>query len=554
MKTEISPLYRKSLQRSTVAISLAALSLAAAAPVAAKDLVVAADGSGDFKTVQEAIAAIPDKNTEIVLVHIKPGVYGGQKVIPRGKDHVHFQGEDAAKTVLTWNINTNEEQPAGTDPHHKGTAMVVGADDFQAKDLTFENASGDHGQALALKIDGDRALVQNCRLLGWQDTVMVNNGRQYFKDCTIEGRVDFIYGSGTAIFDNCEIKSKNGGHVTAANTPQDHPFGLVFLGCRLTADPAPWVDPATGQAPAGRRLDAMADLGRPWRPYACVTYLNCRMGEHIAPTGWNNWGNPENEKTARYAEFNSMTLDGGPLDVSKRFAWAKVLSAKEASLYSTYNILGDWRALGNPTFVLAGDSTVTDDAGWGAGFAHLLKPGITLVNLAKGGRSSRSFRDEGSWQKVLDLKPKYVLIQFGHNDQPGHGPDRETDPNTTYRANIARYVDEARGAGIEPILVTPMTRRQFDANGKINSTLVPYAEAVKSVATEKKVPVIDLHSRSLEFFEKLGPKNWQPLAPAKENGGFDGTHLNAAGSAAIAPLVVAELEKALPALAADFKN
>ncbi len=529
-----------------------------------KGIVVAEDGSGDFKTIQEAIAAIPDNSAEPVVVRIKPGTYHGQIILPVGKNNVHFVGDDTKTTFLTFAINTNEEQPAGIDPRHKGIGVVILGDDFQASNLTFQNTSGDHGQALALRIVGDRAIVKNCRLLGWQDTLRVDKKRQYFRDCYIEGRVDFIYGSGTAIFDNCEIKSKNGGYVTAANTPQEVPFGFVFLNCKLTASPEPWVDPTTVQPPAGRRSDAAAFLGRPWREYASVTYINCQMGSHIRPEGWNNWGKVESEKTARYAEFGSRQLDivgpdgkivrGAPLDLSKRVSWAKVLTEEEAAKYTIEGIFGNWNPNPRPTFVLVGDSTVTDDAGWGAGFKALLKPNISLVNLAKGGRSSASFVNEGSWQKALDLKPQYVLVQFGHNDQPGHGPERESIPETTYKANMARYVDEARAAGITPILVTPLTRREWKGGHKIQSSLAPYAVAVRELGKDKKVPVIDLQARSIEFFEKLGPEKTNALSPTKEGGKFDGTHLNEAGSAAIAPLVVAELEKVLPALSVDFKQ
>ena len=107
--------------------------------------------------------------------------------------------------------------------------MIVLGDDFRAENITFQNTSGDHGQALALRVDGDRASFKNCRMLGWQDTLMMNQGRQYFADCYIEGRVDFIYGSATGVFAKCEIKSKNGGHVTAASTPENQAFGFVFL-------------------------------------------------------------------------------------------------------------------------------------------------------------------------------------------------------------------------------------------------------------------------------------------------------------------------------------
>ena len=117
--------------------------------------------------------------------------------------------------------------------------------------------------------------------------------------------------------------------------------------------------------------------------------------------------------------------------------------------------------------VLAGDSTVTDNAGWGQAFAELLKPPAVCVNLARSGRSTKSFYDEGQWKKVLAEKPNYVLIQFGHNDQPGKGPERETDPATTYRTNLVRYITEARAAGAKPILVTSLCRRVYTAEGKI---------------------------------------------------------------------------------------
>jgi pectinesterase len=147
--------------------------------------------------------------------------------------------------------------------------------------------------------------------------------------------VDFIYGSATAIFDRCEIHSKNGGHVTAANTPKERPFGFVFMDCKLTGDPKPWISPAG--TPVNTNSPPMADLGRPWRPYASVTYLNCEMGGHIKPEGWNNWRNPTNELTARYAEYNSTGPGANP---EKRVKWAKQLTDEEAKAYTPEKILG----------------------------------------------------------------------------------------------------------------------------------------------------------------------------------------------------------------------
>jgi len=299
------------------------------------DAVVSADGSGTHTTVQAAIAAAPENSSRPFTILLKPGKYEGQIIVPKNKRSLRLVGEELENTILTYGLNVQETN-AATDLRFKGTGVIVLADDFHAENVTFENMSGDHGQALALRVDGDRAGFKHCRLLGWQDTLMVNNGRQYFTNCYIEGRVDFIYGSAATVFDHCEIHSKNGGHVTAANTPQDHPFGFVFMDCKLTGDPAAWVNP-TNAAAAKLARKPMADLGRPWRPYASVTYLNCEMGDHIKPEGWNNWGNPTNELTARYAEYNSTGLGANP---EKRVKWSKQLTKEEAAKITVESVLG----------------------------------------------------------------------------------------------------------------------------------------------------------------------------------------------------------------------
>ena len=311
---------------------LPALSCAAATPTSC---VVALDGTGDFTTIQRAIDSVPDGNAAPFTISIKTGKYPGHVIVPKTKPRLNFVGESKENTILSWDRNVNDTIPEGADKFNP--CLWVRADDFRATNLTIENTSGDHGQALAVRVDSDRASFENCRLLGWQDTLMVNNGRQYFKDSYIEGRVDFIYGSGTAVFDECQIHSKNGGYITAANTPQEKPYGLVFLGCTLTGDPAPWLDPTSKE---GRKPDDRTFLGRPWRPYAQVAFINCKMGDHIRAEGWNNWRNPENEKTARYVEFGSQTLDGAPRDLSGRASWAKILTPEEAAKYTIPNILG----------------------------------------------------------------------------------------------------------------------------------------------------------------------------------------------------------------------
>ena len=223
--------------------------------------------------------------------------------------------------------------------------------------------------------------------------------------------------------------------------------------------------------------------------------------------------------------------------------------------------------------VLVGDSTVADKSGWGLGFRQFLTDRAECSNTAVGGRSSKSFINEGKWERALALKGDYYLIQFGHNDEPGKGPDRETDPHTTYREFMARYVDDARAIGAKPILVTSLTRRMFDksGSGKIVCSLTPYAEEVRKLAADKQVPLVDLYARSIELCEKLGPEACLAFSlprttnqvskaagtnrvdnPAANQ--WDFTHLNATGSVVFAGLVVKELRRAVPELAPYLRD
>lgn len=205
-----------------------------------------------------------------------------------------------------------------------------------------------------------------------------------------------------------------------------------------------------------------------------------------------------------------------------------------------------------PQIVLVGDSTVTDHSGWGLGFRGYINEGALVTNTAQNGRSSKSFSAEGHWAKAIALKGDYYLIQFGHNDQPGKGADRETDPATTYTQNLARYVDEVRAVGATPILVTSLTRRIFSTTepGRIESSLTPYVEAVKRLAAEKSVPLIDLHARSIALCESLGPVETAKFDFPDSKGKTDTTHLVAAGSAVFGRLVAEELGRVVPALSA----
>jgi pectate lyase len=232
---------------------------------------------------------------------------------------------------------------------------------------------------------------------------------------------------------------------------------------------------------------------------------------------------------------------------------------------------------------LAGDSTVKDEGGWGFGFKKTLGADVRCENFASGGQSSKSFRDGGLWKKTLAAKPAYVLIQFGHNDGPGKGANRETDPATTYPENLSRFIAEARAAGAQPILVTSLVRRIFQADGKVRGELMPYVEAARKVAAEQHVPLIDLYARSAELVEKLGPAGVAPFEPrilpkpapdaaspappaAPEAAAdldvpapsaaprHDGTHLTARGSIEFGRIVAEELARVAPETKAYFRN
>jgi len=207
--------------------------------------------------------------------------------------------------------------------------------------------------------------------------------------------------------------------------------------------------------------------------------------------------------------------------------------------------------------VLVGDSTVGESDGWGPGFKKFVAPEVEVVNMAKNGRSSKSYAAEGWWKKALDLKPDYILIQFGHNDMPGKGPERETDPDTTYAANMTRYVEEARAAGAKPVLITSLTRRRFGKDDKVDSDLFAYANAVKRVASEKHVPLIDLHALSIALVNEMGRAKSDELGKMKPDGKggreMDYTHLGERGSEVFGRIVADELRKVEPALAAVIK-
>jgi unsaturated rhamnogalacturonyl hydrolase len=249
-------------------------------------------------------------------------------------------------------------------------------------------------------------------------------------------------------------------------------------------------------------------------------------------------------------EQNGTTYETGPLKAGTTYYWRiDAVTADGIVAGPVWSFRADPRAV---RMALVGDSTVTEKSGWGVGFKRSVDERAALLNLALGGRSSKSYRAEGHWAEALARHPTHVFIQFGHNDIPGKGLDRETNL-PTFRANMARYVDEARAAGIKPILITPLTRRYFEVDGRIHSDLGDYADATRSVAAEKNVPLIDLHAKSIELLDRLGPAVSPALGPLKPDGAFaltlDKTHLNDEGSDLFGALMAEEVRRVVPELA-----
>lgn len=290
------------------------------------DFVVAKDGSGDFTTVQEAINAVPDFRKNTTTIFIKNGIYKEKLILPASKNFVTFIGESVQNTVITNDDYASKKNRFGEGMGTTGSSgFYVFGSDFTAKNITFENSAGRVGQAVAVRIEGDCVYFNNCRFLGNQDTLYPHGdkSRQYYKNCYIEGTVDFIFGWSTAVFEDCDIFCKSPGYVTAASTLQETPYGFVFFHCKVTGD-----------AP-----EHSVYLGRPWRNYAKTAFIECELGNVIKPEGWFNWGKKEAEKTATYVEYKNTGPGANP---EKRVAWSHQLTKEERANYTLENIFDGW--------------------------------------------------------------------------------------------------------------------------------------------------------------------------------------------------------------------
>lgn len=284
------------------------------------DFVVAADGSEQYASIQKAIdacKAFPDKR---LTIFVKNGTYKEKIVVPSCNTQLSIIGESADKTIISFDDYFGKIDRGRNSTFYTAT-LKVEANDFRLENITVENNAGPVGQALALHVEGDRCVFLNCRFLGNQDTVYAAGkfSRVLFSNCYIEGTTDFIFGDATAFFEICDIFCKTNSFITAASTPEGKPFGFIFQKCKITA--------ASGVN--------KVFLGRPWRSFAKVAYLNCEMGSFIIPEGWDNWSKAENEKTAFFAEYKNS---GGGATLTNRVIWSNQLSDKDAVGYTKENV------------------------------------------------------------------------------------------------------------------------------------------------------------------------------------------------------------------------
>jgi len=321
----------------TLFLSFSSLFLAAQTTDNLFELTVAQDGSGNFKTIQEAINNVRDHAEIRVTINIKPGIYNEKVVIPFFKRNITLKGLDREKTVISFNDYSGKPfrgiDVTGNPKFSTYTSytLLVQGNDCSVENLTIENTAGKVGQAVALHTEGDRVVIKNCSILGNQDTLYLAKGgtRNYFENCYINGTTDFIFGAATAYFYNCTIESLTNSYVTAASTTQQDAYGFVFVDCKLIAR-----DETVNKV----------FLGRPWRPYAQTIFINTEMGSHILPEGWNPWKGdknfPDKEKTVFYAESGSKGAGGK--DISQRVSWSHQLKKADLKKYDLLKVLNGW--------------------------------------------------------------------------------------------------------------------------------------------------------------------------------------------------------------------
>ena len=532
--------------------------------------IIAKDGSGDFTSLQQAIDAIPGGGQAPTILLLRMDTYQERVVV--NKDNVRIIGEARDRTVITAKGCAKDLNPDGTErgTFLSATFMVTG-NNVEVENLTIRNDAGegrDVGQAVAVYAAGDRGVWRNVRMIAHQDTLFcgplmkkvvdfiaprqaraecvesvgdspLTHSRQYFEDCFIQGDVDFIFGPYRCWFERCTLfMNARGGLYTAANTPEDQPYGLVFHNCRLT----------------GECEEGQAFLGRPWRKFARTVFLNCDMDGHVAPLGFSDW-NSEKLVTDRYAEFGTTGIRA---DQTSRHPSQKRMRAVEAAEYSIQQVIGGWDNWRPdkrvPTWFLCGDSTMANYdpsrypmMGWGQKLQsrfNAAQINAYVENCAVCGRSSKSFIAEKrlSFIELCLRKGDKLVISFSHNDEK-QDSERSTDARVTFPEYLSMYIDAARRQGAEPILVTPIARRHFSEAGQLIPTHGAYPDAMRNLADYRGVRLIDLEKATMQMVQQAGVENSKRIYCHVPAGGknypdglSDNSHLQEEGAGRIAEL------------------
>ncbi|KAJ7559490.1 hypothetical protein O6H91_04G087300 [Diphasiastrum complanatum] len=278
-------------------------------------------GKGHYRTVQEAVDSVPCWNTQRIVIVIHTGLYREKVTVPYNKPFITFKGSGRGGTIISWGDTANIA--GGT---YESTSVAIDADYFIAKGMTFTNTApipspGAIGkQAVALRVNGNKAAFYNCQILGAQDTLFDAAGLHLFKNCFIQGTIDFIFGNGQSLYLGCILNSiaSTYGSIAAQNRqePQES-TGFSFVNCKITG---------TG----------LLYLGRAMGPYSRIVFSNTYIDNIIAPDGWNDWFDAQREKTVFYGQYK---CSGPGSNTQDWVPWSHVLSNDEAQQYQSLNFI-----------------------------------------------------------------------------------------------------------------------------------------------------------------------------------------------------------------------
>ncbi|MDB5233306.1 MAG: C-terminal target protein [Hymenobacter sp.] len=496
------------------------LALGTAAQAQTYDLVVAKDGTGNFTTVQAAINAAPTGRATPFTIFIKNGKYRERVTIPATKPFLQLTGESVANTLITYD-QANVPTFVGNS-----STVIINASDITVFNITFENSWGESPQALAMYTTGDRIAFKGCRFTGGQDTVQLNAGsglRNYFKDCYIDGTVDFIFGSARGLFENCYIYPKtrrdggSGGYITAANTQPGQPYGFVFRSCTILDN----------------RGTTTYTLGRPWqndsgstpadRASNKVVWLNTIMGTTIKPVGWQVWDAGTVTSVITYAEYKSRDFIGALVNVSQRLPWTIQLTDADTATYTRAAVLSNWNpcALAS-TFCTSAPATIVV-SNFRAVKGTSTAPSTLTWNLSwpVAGVQYQLYR---STTRRGTYAPLYTATNAVATNVNAGTTDPIPAPGTSYfyyvrasKTGLAAHITDTLEISSTPTIFTTGTLQGFLQGGSQPSaaqSLLVSAENLTSAITVTPPPGFEVSTNGTSWFG-----NTAPLAIAQSSGG-----------------------------------